>query len=294
MQVAAQESHPVDRAPKSVGVELRKNLMAVDLLDNERHDEHDRRPHRTQGGHQGRRRGRTVQIDDPGPHREGVDHADRTLVGVRKRQHRQKDILAADREDGRRHIHLGTQRLVRQHHPLGFRGRTRRIDDDRQIVRRRNGRRACGAHPLGDDSQILGADHDMEPLDGPFRKFREEFIGNKQRLGLRVLDDHVELLTRKIGKNRYGDHARRRYGKIADAPVGHVAAQQCHLVSGPETRFGQDLLHPTDPAPYFGVRQLVAVVHGKSDSRCEALRAVTNQVVQSVDRHVKIELASCE
>lgn len=40
----------------------------------------------------------------------------------------------------------------------------------------------------------------MEPLDGPFRKFREEFIGNKQRLGLRVLDDHVELLARKSGR----------------------------------------------------------------------------------------------
>ena len=199
--------------------------MAVDLFDNQRHDEHDRGPHRTQGRHQSRRRRRTVQIDDPGSHREGIDHADRAFIGMRKGQHRQKDIFAADRKNGGRDIHLRTQGLVRKHHALGFRGRSGGIDDDCQVVRRRNTRRTGRLDPAGDDSQVFGTDHDIQPFDRLFRKFREEFVGDKQGLGFRMLDDHVEFLARKIGKDRYGDHARRCYGKIADAPVGHVAAQ---------------------------------------------------------------------
>ena len=285
MEIAARKSHPVERTPETVGVELGEHLVAVDFLDDERHDEHHRRPHGPQCGHQGRGRGRTVEVDDPGTHREGIDHADRTFVGVRQRQHRKEDVAAADGEDRGRHVHLCTECAVGEHHALGLGGRARRIDDDGQVVGRRHRHGTLAAHPLRDDAQVLGADHDVEPLDRMAGELREEAVRNEQRPCLGVLDDHVEFLAREVGKDRHDNHAGRRYSVITDAPVGHVAAQQSHLVAGPQARTAEDLLHAGDPASDFGIGQLLTVVHGKRNPVGEFFHAVANQSVQSIDCH---------
>ena len=290
VQVAAHEPHAVECAPEAVGIEFGQHLVAVDLFDDERHDEHDRGPYRPQGRHQRRGRRRTVQIDHPRAHREGVDHADRAFVGMRQRQHREKRVLAADGEDRGRHVHLRAERPVGEHHPLGLRGRARGVDDDGQIVRRGHGRRPLAAHALRDDAEVFRAHHDVQPLDGPFRKAGEQTVGDQQRPGLRVLNDHVQLLAREIGQNGHGDHPRGCHGQVAYAPVGHVAAQQGHLVAGTEPRSGKRLLHPGDTAAHFGVGQLLALVHGKGDPRREPLRALTDQSVQCIDRHVKFRI----
>ena len=44
-------------------------------------------------------------------------------------------------------------------------------------------------------------------------------------------DDHVEFVTRKIRKYGNNHHSGRNHGEITYAPVGHVAAEQSHLVA---------------------------------------------------------------
>ena len=89
----------------------------------------------------------------------------------------------------------------------------------------------------------------------------------------------------KSGKDRHDDHTGRRDGIIADAPVGHVAAQQGNLVAGLQAGSTEDLLHAGDPASDFGIGQLLAVVHGKRNPVGEFFHAVANQSVQSIDCH---------
>ena len=108
VEIAAQEPDAVERAPEARGVELGKHLMTVNLLDDQRHDQHHRGPDRTQRGHQRRGRGRTVEVDDPGAHREGIDHTDRTFVGVRQGQHREERVVTVYRENRRRDGDLRT------------------------------------------------------------------------------------------------------------------------------------------------------------------------------------------
>ena len=84
VEITAHKADAVEQAPEARGVEFGEHLMAVNLLDDQRHDQHHRGADGPQGGHQRRGRGRTVEVDDPGAHREGINHADGTFVGVRQ------------------------------------------------------------------------------------------------------------------------------------------------------------------------------------------------------------------
>ena len=285
MEVAAHEADAVERAPEGVGIELGEHLVAVDFLDDQRHDQHDCRADRPQGGHQRRGRGRTVEVDHPRAHREGIDHADGALVGVREGQHRKERVAAVDREDRGGDVDLRAERRMGQHHALGLRSGSRRVDDHGQVVGPGNARRAFPADALRDDAEVLGADRHVEPLDGLLRELGEKFVRHEQGLGLRMLDDHVQLLAREVGQDRHGHHARRRDGEIADAPVGHVAAQESHLVPGAKPRSGEDFLHPGDTTAHLGISHVIALVHRESDFRRELLHAVADQFVQCIDSH---------
>ena len=138
---------------------------------------------------------------------------------------------------------------------------------------------------LGNDTEIFRTDHDIQTVDGLAGKFREETVGDQQRPGFGVFDDHVELLAREVGQNRHGDHAGRGDGKITDAPVGHVAAQQGDLVPGTKPRGGQDLLHTGNTTAHFSISHILAVEHRVGDPRCELLHTVANQFVQGIDNH---------
>ena len=285
VQVTAHEADLIERAPESGGLEFGEHLQAVDFFDDQRHDQHHRGTHRAQRRHQGRGRGRTVQIYDLRAHREGIDHADRTFVRMGERQHRKEYVVGLHGEDARRNAHLRAKRRMGQHHALGLGGSSRSIDDDRQIIGFGHRRRTLGMDLLGDDSEVLGADHDVEPSDGLFRKFGEKFVGDEQRTGLRMLDDHVQLFARKVRKNRHGDHAGRSDGKVADAPVGHVAAQQGHLVAGLQAGSRKDFLHLGNTTVHLGVSHVVAFEHRKCDFRRELFHAVASQFVKCIDGH---------
>ena len=285
VEVAAQESHLIERTPETVGIEFGQYLVAVDLLDDERHDQHDRGTHGPQRRHQCRGRGRTVEVNDPGTHREGIDHTDGTFVGVRERQHREEYVVGQYGKDARRNPDLGAECRVGQHHPLGLRGRTRGIDDHGQVIGLRHGHGALPPDPLSNDAQVLGAHHDVQPFDGLFREFGKEPVGNEQGLGFGMRDDHVEFLTRKIGQDRHGDHAGRSNGEIADSPIGHVAAEQGNLVPGTEPRTGKYLLHFFDTPAHLGIGHVVAFEHRKCDFRRELLHAVADQFVKCIDGH---------
>ncbi len=267
--------------------------MAVDLFDDERYDEHDRGPHALERRHEGRGRGRPVEVGDPRTHREGVDHADRALVGVRQGQHREKYVVGNDGKDGGAQPYLCAERAVGEHHPFGSRRGARSVDDGRQVVGCRHPRGALGAHVLRDDAEVLRAHDHAERLDGAFRELREELVRHEQRLGFGVGDDLVELLAREVGKNGHGDHACRGDREVRHAPVGHVAAQQRHLVARAEARTGQNILYDPDPSAHFGVGHLLAVVHGEGDLTCEALHTVADQFVKRVDRHNVPSLDPC-
>lgn len=120
VQVAAHESDADERAPKGVGVEFGLHLVAVDFLDDERHDEHHRGAHGLERRHERRGRGLTVEVDHACPFGEGVDQSDRAFVGVRERQHREEDIGFVDGEDAEIQFDLGADGLVGEHHPLGL------------------------------------------------------------------------------------------------------------------------------------------------------------------------------
>ncbi len=126
---------------------------------------------------------------------------------------------------------------------------------------------------------------DVEPFDGLLRKFGEKFVRDEQGLGLRMLDDHVQLLAREVGQDRHGDHAGRRDGEVADAPVGHVAAQQGHLVAGLQAGSRKDFLHLGDTTVHLGVSHVVAFEHRKCDFRRELFHAVASQFVKCIDGH---------
>ncbi len=172
-----------------------------------------------------------------------------------------------------------------QHHALGLRSGSRRVDDHGQILRPGDARRAFPADALRDDSEVLGADHDVEPSDGLFREFGEKFVGDEQRTGLRMLDDHVQLFARKVRKNRHGDHAGRSDCEVADAPVGHVAAQQGHLVAGLQAGSRKDFLYLGNTTAHLGVSHVVAFEHRKCDFRRELFHAVASQFVKCIDGH---------
>ena len=261
MQVAAHEADADERAPEGVGVEFGLNLIAVDLLDDERHDEHDRRPHGFQRRHQ-RRRGRlAVEVDHARALRKGVDQSDRTFVGMGQRQHREKDVGLVDREDAEIHIDLRADRLVGEHYALGARRRSRRIDDRRQVVGRRNRRRSRCRDMLGDDPQILGPDDDIERIDRLLRKFGKEFVRDQQGFRLGMGDDHIQFGAGEVGKDRYRDHAGRGDGQVADSPVGHTAAEQRHLVAGLDAGSDERFLHRGGSPADFGVGDAFAVEH---------------------------------
>ena len=172
-----------------------------------------------------------------------------------------------------------------QHHAFRLGGGSRGVDNHRDVVRLGNARRTLLPYALRNDAEVLRADHDVEPFDGRAGEFGEEFVGNQQGLGLGVLDNHVELLARKIGQDRHGNHAGRGHGEIADAPVGHVAAQQGHLVPGAESRTGQYFLHLGNTKTRLGVSHVFAFEHREGDFRRELLHAVAGQFVQCIDRH---------
>ena len=261
--------------------------MAVDLLDDQGHDQHHRGPYVAQRRHQRRGRGRTVEVGDPGAHREGVDHADRAFVGVRERQYGEEDVVGPHGEDRRREVDLRAERPVGQHHPFGARGRARGVDDDGQIVGLRLGRRALAAYALRDDAEVFRADHDVEALHGLLGEPREELVRDQQCFGFRVFDDHLQLLAREVGQNRHGDHACRRHGEVANAPVRRIAAQQRHLVARPQAGFEQRLLHFGDSATRLGVGHVFALVHREGDLRRELLHAVAYHRGECVECHVR-------
>ena len=153
-----------------------------------------------------------------------------------------------------------------------------------RVVLAGNARRAFPADALRDDAEVLGADRHVEPLDGLLRELGEKFVRHEQGLGLRMLDDHVQLLAREVGQNRHGHHARRRDGEIADAPVGHVAAQESHLVPG-EAPAPVRISAPCDTTAHLGISHVIALVHRESDLRRELLHAVADQFVQCIDSH---------
>ena len=286
MQITAHKIYLIERTPESVGGKLGENLMTINLFDNQRYDEHHRRPYLGKRRHKNRGRRRTIQVNDPSPHREGIDHTYRALVGVRQRQHREKRIVGKDRENSSTHGDLRTEIRVGEHHALGTRRRTRGVDDDREVFGIRNSdrpllRRRTG----GDHAQILGTNHDMEGFDRGLRQFSEELVGNHQRLGLGVGDNHLQLFGREIGQDRHGDHAGRGDGQVRNAPVGHVAAQQRHLVARFQTGSDQKVLHVFDAGSHLGIGELLPAVHGKSDFRCKTLYTVLNQFVKCMDSH---------
>lgn len=93
------------------------------------------------------------------------------------------------------------------------------------------------------------------------------------------------LFARKVRKNRHGDHAGRSDGKVADAPVGHVAAQQGHLVAGLQAGSRKDFLHLGNTTVHLGVSHVVAFEHRKCDFRRELFHAVASQFVKCIDGH---------
>ena len=105
-------------------------------------------------------------------------------------------------------------------------------------------------------------------------------VGDQQRLGLGVRDYHIEFGAREIGKNGHDHHASAHHRKITDAPVGHVAAQQSHLVAPRQSRAHQQALHRFDAVGEIVVSELLTFVHRESGLSGEPLHTLLVELLQ--------------
>ena len=114
---------------------------------------------------------------------------------------------------------------------------------------------------MRDHAQVLRT-HDQQVLLGDhlLGHFRIELVGRDERLGFAVQDDPVDLRSREVGQNRNDHQAMDRGREIDYAPVGHIVAQQSHLIAraepGSNERLGQGI-HPTGE---IVIRQLFSAV----------------------------------
>ena len=250
MQPFASPLAIVKPAHQAVRRKLRKNFVLIDFLDDERNAKHDRRTDDPEDRKQDRRRGSLVEVNDLRTPHERQQHAQRALERMRKRKDRQENIGRIDRLKHADHSQFAAQIAVREHHALRLGRRARSIDDSGQIFAPRNGNDAPrGSFPMRDHAQVLRT-HDQQVLLGDhlLGHFRIELVGRDERLGFAVQDDPVDLRSREVGQNRNDHQAMDRGREIDYAPVGHIVAQQSHLIAraepGSNERLGQGI-HPT-------------------------------------------------
>ena len=146
--------------------------------------------------------------------------------------------------------------------PLGRRGRSRCVDYHRQVFRFRFGHGPEFERSAGDDTEVLGAYHDVHPFHHLLGDARVETLSDtKSALASEWVIIMSSLAAGEIGQYRNGDHAGGDDGEITDAPVGHVAAQQRHFVTAADAGSEQDTAHVLHPVVEIVVRHGFAFEH---------------------------------
>ena len=105
-----------------------------------------------------------------------------------------------------------------------------------------------------------------------------------------MLEDLVDLLAREAGQDGNDHHARRYDGEIADAPVGHAAAEERHLVARTEAGREERLLKPGDPEARFAEGHILPVEHRVGDAIGKAFGTPLNQLIQCLNSHIQLNV----
>ena len=101
---------------------------------------------------------------------EGQNQADGTFVCMSQRQHREENVLLIDHIELINHRKLRAKVVVGKHYTLWLRCRTRSVDNRGQIVALRNTLLTITTLDiLRNDTEIFGADYDIEALGRLFR-----------------------------------------------------------------------------------------------------------------------------
>ncbi len=218
-----------------------------------RHAGHHRRPRLEQVG---RQRLEPVGVVDLGADRERQELPGGVLVGVRRRQEREKNLVLVEAEQRERGIgpgDVGEQVAVAQHHALGHAAGARGVDEaagvaarqrDRRIGRRRRRLLARGQRLVPGQQRHREPAGIGERLDAQQQPQRRR-LGDRrqQRLGQPVARHHrggrtavleqVGVLARGVGGvGRHRDRARRHDREVGDQPFRPVLGDQQHAVAG--------------------------------------------------------------
>ena len=204
-----------------------------------------------------------------------------------QRQDRQEYVIGINRLQDAHHLQLAAQVAVRKHHAFGRRGGTRSVNDRREIIPVRYGYGAKRIGSLVDHPEVHAAHHEVQPGDDLLRDLREQFIGNDERFGLGMQDDLVEFGARKIRQDGYDHHARHGRGKISDAPVRHVVAQQRDFVATVQPGMDEYIDQGVDAFGELGVGERLSPVHRETRPRAEGINAVQIQFPKGFESHCK-------
>ena len=259
--ILSEERFPVEFPQEARRIEPPGHLAFVYLFYDQRDAEHHRRAYLPERGQQVGCRRRSVYVHHRSAAHERQQHAERTFVGVGEGEYRKEDVVRLHEKQVAVHLYLCREIVVREHDALGRRGRSRCVDYHRQVFRFRFGHGPEFERSAGDDTEVLGAYHDVHPFHHLLGDARVELVGYEKRFGFGMGDYHVQLAAGEIGQYRNGDHAGGDDGEITDAPVGHVAAQQRHFVAAADASSEQDTAHVLHPVVEIVVRHGFAFEH---------------------------------
>ena len=223
---------------------------------------------------------------------EGKDKSEGTLVGVGHRQHREEDIILANKEQRVDKPHLRREVVVREHYTLRLRGGTRSVDDCSQILRLRNGNLTLLLHFLRENGEILGTNNDVQLRGYILRDLSKEFIRHTHRLGLRVLDNTLDVGRSEIRQDRNYGVATRSNSEVANAPIRHIAAQQNDFVALLQASRTEQLLHLGNLLTHLLVGVIIASPQRKGYTLRKFLYTIVKNFVKSIQLHKVVKFLS--
>jgi hypothetical protein len=245
--------------------------LGVDLVEEAGDADHDRRPDLEQvGGH----RLDALRIGDRRPF---VKERERrhALEDVRQREEGQDRVPVRELDDRVQGHGVGDEIRVAQHDALGDARRPRGVDDRGQVVGPDGQGRLFEEIGAG-GGQGLATPHDLREAQDPFGRLLfdedevpdrgqfladgldlqpEEPVGADDDLGVRIVDDVLDLAGHEGGVDGDGDAARAQGREVRHRPLRPVLGEDGELVTRPEAEVPQAQGEVLDPLGESGCRQ---------------------------------------